>query len=316
MKLRVLILGGRGMLGHKLVQVLGGDPQLEVHCTVRRLPPSPFVLPEATYHPGVEIAPGSSRLAAVLRTLRPDVVVNAVGAIKQKELHAHLEETFFVNGTLPHLIPFLNPSEGARLIHFSTDCVFRGDRGGYRESDTPDVFDLYGRSKACGEVDYANHLTLRTSIIGFELASHLGLLSWFLRQPRGSTLSGYEYAIFSGLPTVTLSRTVLEIVKHHPELRGLYHVASEPISKLELLGRINHRFDLRHELAPSDAVRIDRSLDDSRFRAATGTVRPRWHELVQELAADYRSLPYESVYDLPLPAIIAPEPTSRSPAGP
>ncbi len=307
MKQRVLVLGGTGMLGHKLVQVLAGDPALEVHCTVRRLPAAPFVTAEATYHAGVEIAPGSRRLEEVLRALSPDVVINAVGAIKQKDLNAAMEETFYLNGMLPHLIPFLNPNQRARLIHFSTDCVFQGDRGGYRESDAPDALDLYGRSKACGEVDYGNHLTLRTSIIGFELGSHLGLLSWLLRQPRGSSVPGYAHAIFSGLPTVTLSRTVLEIVRHHPLLRGLYHVASEPIAKLELLERVSRRFDLGHELVPSNAVRIDRSLDDSRFRAATESPRPGWEELVEELADDFRSLPYDAVYGLAAPAARAVE---------
>lgn len=298
MTMRALIVGGTGMLGHKLVQVLGSDPELEVHCTVRRPPPAGFQTANVTYHEDVVIGPGQARLGAVLRNVRPDVVINAVGAIKQRDLHARMEETFYLNGTLPHLLPFLDPEHETRVIHFSTDCVFQGDRGGYREADAPDSLDLYGRSKACGEIDYGNHLTLRTSIIGFELGAHLGLLGWFLRQPRGSRLSGYRKAIFSGLPTVTLSRTVYEIVKTRPDLRGLYHLASEPIDKLDLLERIDRRLDLGHVLEPSDAVQIDRSLDDSRFRAETGTVRPGWDELVEELADDFRGSPYDEVYGL------------------
>lgn len=293
------------MLGHKLVQVLAVDPELDVHCTVRRMPTDPFVVPGATYHHDVVVGPGELGLATVLHGVQPEVVINAIGAIKQRNLYAQIEDTFYLNGTLPHLLPLWDQDHPVRVIHFSTDCVFQGDRGAYHESDAPDALDLYGRSKACGEIDYGNHLTLRTSIIGCELAAHLGLLGWFLRQPRGSHLPGYSRAIFSGLPTVTLSRTVLEIVTSHPGLRGLYHVASEPINKLELLERINQRFGLDHTLIPDATVRIDRSLDDSCFRAATGTVRPRWDQLIEELADDFRAHPYGREYGLDASAAIA-----------
>jgi dTDP-4-dehydrorhamnose reductase len=294
---RVLIVGGSGMLGHKLVQVLGADPALEVHATVRRPPPEPFRALAANYHDGVELGPRSDRLQQVLREVRPGVVINAVGAIKQKDLYENVDETFYLNGTLPHLLALFAQDDGARIVHFSTDCVFVGDRGGYGDADTPDALDLYGRSKACGEVDYSTHLTVRTSIIGFEIAGHLGLLSWFLRQPRGSTLSGYTRAIYSGLPTATLARTVRALLDR-PEIRGLYTVASEPIAKYDLLQRVNAAFDLGHTLAPNGDFVMDRSLDDTRFRRATGTRRPGWDELVDDLVADFASAPYAQVYNL------------------
>ena len=293
---RVLVLGGSGMLGHKLAHVLSADPELEVHCTVRRAVPPAFAAPEARYHPGVDVSRGAAALKGVLETLAPDVVVNAVGAIKQKDLYSVVDETFYLNGTLPHLAALLNPNPAGRLIHFSTDCVFRGDRGGYTEADPPDAEDLYGRSKAVGEVGYGRHLTLRTSIIGFEVAGHLGLLSWLLRQPRPSVLPGFVGAIYSGLPTVTLSRTVLRIIREGDNLSGLYQVASEPIDKLDLLRRVSEALGLGHELRPDPSLQIDRSLDDTRFRRATGTARPGWDELVEELARDYRSLPYADAY--------------------
>jgi dTDP-4-dehydrorhamnose reductase len=300
MTTRVLVVGGTGMLGHKLAQVLSSEPGLDVHASVRSGPPAQGFAPRAvTYHRAVDLANGSAAIAGLLRSLAPDVVVNAVGAIKQKDLYSAVDATFYLNATLPHLLALLNPNPAGRLIHFSTDCVFKGDRGGYTEADAPDAEDLYGRSKACGEVDYGRHLTLRTSIIGFEITGHLGLLSWFLRQPKGSALPGYEGAIYSGLPTATLSRTVLRIIREGDNLSGLYEVASEPISKLDLLRRVNDAFGLGHTLRPDPSVRIDRSLDDARFRAATGTPRPGWDELVDDLVRDYRSLPYADVYAAP-----------------
>jgi len=283
------VVGGTGMLGHKLVQLLGADPTLELHATVRRVPPPEFA-GGVTYHPGIDVAYGSTRLRELLDALRPDVVVNAVGAIKQKDLHSAVDETFYLNGAFPHLLALHNP--GGRLIHISTDCVFRGDRGAYTEAERPDAEDLYGRSKAMGEVDYGRHLTLRTSIIGPEISGHLGLLGWFFSQPRGSTLRGYSRAIYSGLPTVVLGRTIHRLIRDDAPLSGIYHVASEPIDKHTLLQRLNEALELGHTILPDDSLRIDRSLDDRRFRKATATPRPGWDELVADLVEDLRTLPY------------------------
>ena len=252
--------------------------------------------PNVTYHCGIELDVGSTGVGELLNRLSPDIVINAIGVIKQKDLSNAVDGTFFLNGTLPHALALLNPNPSGRVIHFSTDCVFVGDRGHYTEHDVPDAEDLYGRSKAIGEINYGRHLTIRTSIIGFELAGHLSLLSWLFRQPRGAKLRGYTNAIFSGLPTVSLSRTVRDILLTQPDLSGLYHVASEPINKYDLLRRISDRFGLDHEFIPDPSVRIDRSLDDFRFRAATGTTTPGWDDLIEELWEDYQSGPYDRIY--------------------
>lgn len=297
---RVLVLGGTGMLGHKLVQTLAADPAFEVHAAVRRSPPEPFRIPGASYHEGLSVDPAPEALAAIRRLVAdvaPATVINAVGAIKQrKDASEDIARTFFVNGTFPHLLPLLGGTEGPRVVHVSTDCVFRGDRGGYTEADRPDAEDLYGRSKATGEIDYGRHLTIRTSIIGLEVREHLGLLGWMLSQPRGSRLRGWSRAIFSGLPTCTLSRTIRDLLLRPEPPRGLYQVASQPIDKLTLLRRVSDALDLGHTFEPDPSVTIDRSLRDDRFRAATGTTTPDWDTLVRELREDARSLPYGEVY--------------------
>jgi len=293
---RILVLGGTGMLGHKLVQVLSHAGEFDVHATVRSEPSELFRAPGTTYHTGVDLGHGSGPLGRVLQDVDPDVVVNAIGAIKQKDLHSAIDGTFYINASLPHLVPLLAPRPETKVIHFSTDCVYRGDRGQYTEQDAPDAVDLYGRSKACGEIGYAQHLTLRTSIVGFELAGHLGLFSWLLKQPRGSRLRGFRRAIYSGLPTVTLSRTVRHILLGQADLTGLYHVASEPIDKYDLLSRLNDALELGHNLEPDDQFVIDRSLDDTTFRNVTSTIRPNWDSLIAELVEDYQTLPYDQVY--------------------
>jgi dTDP-4-dehydrorhamnose reductase len=297
-KQKVLVVGGTGMLGHKLVNVLAADKNLAVHCSVRRLPPAEWRASDALYHEGIEIGYDRPALPQLLARLAPDVVVNAAGAVKQKDLGPVMDATLYLNGVLPHMIALRNPNRQGRLVHISTDCVFRGDRGGYLETDAPDAVDLYGRSKAIGEVDYGNHLTIRTSMVGWEMKGFLGLLSWFVRQPEDAEVPGFERAIFSGLPTVTLAHTIAALIRNGIPMSGVYHVASEPINKRELLERVAHALALTRRVVPSDAVVIDRSLNDTAFRTATSTKRPGWDELTDALAEDFRSLPYSDVYGI------------------
>jgi dTDP-4-dehydrorhamnose reductase len=291
---RVLILGATGMLGHKVCEVLADVPDFEVHATTRSA--QERTVEGLELHQGIDLRGGTASLAALLDRLAPDVVVNAIGAIKQKDLQSSIDETFFINATLPHALAQLNPNPDGRVVHVSTDCVFSGTQGAYRETDRPDATDLYGRSKAVGEVDYGPHLTLRTSIVGFERQGFLGLLSWFLSQPPGTTVRGFTGAIYSGLPTITLARTIRDVLVSGLPLRGLYHVASEPISKYDVLARLKNALGLDICIEPDPSIRLDRSLDDTRFRVGTRTVRPSWSTLVAELKQDFLAHDYDAVY--------------------
>jgi dTDP-4-dehydrorhamnose reductase len=188
-----------------------------------------------------------------------------------------------INSMLPHRLARLCELAGARLVHISTDCVFSGAKGMYVESDFPDADDLYGRSKYLGEVDYPHAVTLRTSIIGHELDGARSLLCWFLAQ--GGPVRGFTKAVFSGLPTVELARVVRDFVLPHPELHGLYHVSAAPINKYDLLKLVAQAYGKDIEITPHDQLVIDRSLDSTRFKAATGYAPPSWPELVRTMHA-------------------------------
>lgn len=283
------------MLGHKLVSTLAKARRFDLHASLRTPLPPQFATEGVSYHTS-NLLNGQRAIGSLLGEIKPDFVVNAVGAVKQKNLTAQMDDTFYLNGVLPHVLTLLNPNPHGRVIHLSTDCVYRGDIGNYSESILPDADDLYGRSKACGEISYGKHLTIRTSMIGFEIGGHLGLLSWFFGLPRGSTVRGFINAIFSGLPTPALSRTVLDLLDRESALTGIVHVASEPISKFDLLTRINDRFSLGHVLVADETVKIDRSLDDTLFRRATGSKRPDWDALTEELARDFEAGEYTTVY--------------------
>ncbi len=173
------------MLGHKLFQRLR-ERFPGTLATIRR-PPAGSPLARVTLLHGPDVISGldannCESLRERLREWRPDVVVNCIGVIKQRDSAASPIPSITINAVLPHRLAEMTAEWGGRLIHFSTDCVFSGRRGMYSEDDLSDAGDLYGRSKFLGEVAAPNAVTLRTSIIGRELSEHRSLLDWFLLQ--------------------------------------------------------------------------------------------------------------------------------------
>ena len=290
---KVMVLGGAGMLGHKVFQVLRSRFS-GVFCSVREdVKSSPFDRVELLHGEdvigGVDVTDFES-MKVLLGRLRPHFVVNCVGVIKQRAESTSAVPSITINSLLPHVLAQMAEGWGGRVIHFSTDCVFSGKNGSYTESDASDAEDLYGRSKYLGEVAGSNALTLRTSIIGRELCEHRSLLDWFLGQ-RGGKIQGYRRVIYSGVTTNFLARLVGEIITKHPDLSGLYQVASDPISKHDLLCLLKEAYEMDVEIEPDDREVSDRSMKCDRLRSAIGFTCPPWPELVRELAGD--KTPYE-----------------------
>jgi dTDP-4-dehydrorhamnose reductase len=284
---RVLVLGGDGMLGHQLVRAL--RPRHQVRATLRGgapgWPDAPLFPPEETYT-GVDVRRPEAVLGA-LADFRPQAVVNAVGVVKQRAEGKDPLPNLQVNAVFPHQLAAMCQATGARLVHLSTDCVFSGRKGGYTEDDVPDAEDLYGRSKLLGELRQGGCLTLRTSMIGLEVTRKSSLVEWFLAQP--GAVRGFTGAIFSGLTTLELARLIGRLLEQHPDLDGLWHVAAAPISKHDLLTQLAAalgRSEVRVE--PSADFACDRSLDGSAFRRRTGYEAPSWSRMLEELAAAVR----------------------------
>src|ERR1044072_6455940 len=226
--MRVLILGGTGMLGHKLFQTL--EEPLDAFATVRGNPLElarySFFCPDRVIG-GVD-ATNYDQVRRPMDLVKPKAVINCVGLIKQHPMAKAPEACIRVNALLPHRLAAISAEFGARFVHISTDCVFDGVRGDYTESDLTNAEDLYGRTKALGETTAPNAITLRTSIIGRELAGSYGLVEWFLSQ-RDPPATGFTHAVFTGLTTLELSRVIQMVLVDHPELTGLYQLSSDPI---------------------------------------------------------------------------------------
>ncbi len=279
---RIVVFGANGMFGHAVLRIMAADPAHEAVGVVR----SESAASSLSGIPGARIVVGGNvenpdTLVAIFESLRPDVVVNGVGLVKQFAQSEDPLVALPINAIFPHRLAQLCSLAGARLVHISTDCVFSGAKGGHKEEDVPDARDLYGRSKLLGEVDYPHAVTLRTSIIGHELSSAHGLIGWFLAQQ--GNVKGYTRVIFSGLPTCELARIIRDLVLPNAELHGLYHVAAHPISKHDLLLIVNREYNKELKIEPDDNLKIDRSLNASRFREVTGYVPPAWPDLIAQM---------------------------------
>lgn len=283
-KTKVLVLGVSGMLGNAVFRMLSASDNLNVVGTARSSGVLRHLAP--ALHSGIVLGgdvENLDRLAELFAKVRPEVVINCIGLVKQLAEAGDPLSAIPVNSLLPHRLARLCAIGGARLIHVSTDCVFSGRKGAYLESDIPDAEDLYGRSKLLGEVDYPHAVTLRTSIIGHELSSAHGLVNWFLSQ--SGSVSGFTRAIFSGLPTVELAGVIRDFVLPDPTLSGVYHVSVDPIAKYDLLKLVAQVYSKQIEIVPNDTLIIDRSLDSSRFREATGYLPDSWDALVKKMHA-------------------------------
>jgi dTDP-4-dehydrorhamnose reductase len=289
--MRVLIIGGSGMLGHQLCRLL--QNRMDVWVTFRTSSESYGLLPEDRRIVNVQVQ-DTDRVQKVLDSVKPDAVVNAVGIVKQRDDARQAVPSIQVNALFPHQLADLCVERGIRVIQISTDCVFSGFRGNYSEIDVPDPVDLYGRTKLLGELNRPGCLTLRTSIIGWQLNTFSSLLSWFALQ-RNKHIKGYRKAIYSGFSTTVLAQLIGDILQTRPDLSGIYQVASEPISKYELLVKLRDILGWKDIIIdPDDQFFCDRSLSGTRFSTATGWRPPTWEAMLQGLATEWPL--YEALY--------------------
>ena len=279
---KVLVLGVTGMLGNAVFRLFSQSTGFLTHGTARSAAGLRYfdLALRSRIHVGIDVEQ-YDHLVQIFTRVRPDVVINCIGLVKQLAEADDPLAILPINALLPHRLARLAALAGSRLVHVSTDCVFTGRQGHYKESDAPDALDLYGRSKQLGEVDEPHAVTLRTSIVGHELSSAHSLVGWFLAQEGG--VRGFTRAVFSGLPTVELAKVIRDHVLPRPDLRGIWHVSSDPISKYDLLRLIKAAYGKPIEIAPYEQLVIDRSLDSTRFRVETGWQPAPWTELVDSM---------------------------------
>ena len=285
--MKVLVIGATGMLGYSIFSCLSEYPEYDVYGTVRSLENKEhfFTNHLSRIITDVDVS-RLNELEEAIANIKPNIVINCIGLIKQHGISKQHVDAISINSLLPHTLAVICDRVDAKLIHFSTDCVFTGNKGDYLESDMPDAQDLYGKSKCLGEVNYGHHLTLRISIIGHELSSNVSLIDWFLSQ--NDKTKGFSKAIFSGLPTCILAKLIAENILPNEDLSGLYQLSVDPIDKYTLLKLVAKIYQKNIYIEESEELVINRSLNSKPLRVAINFKVPTWESLITDMHSDYK----------------------------
>jgi dTDP-4-dehydrorhamnose reductase len=277
--MRILILGISGMLGHMILKVLSQNHEHNLFATYsKNFNSKKLSIENCNFYSFDAYNPES--LIPLLDSSRPDVVINCIGIIKQSNDGNNLTSLLQINSIFPRKLSMLCEAYDARLIHFSTDCVFSGFKGMYKENDMPDAEDNYGISKYLGEPSAMNSVCVRTSIIGHGLNGNSSLIDWFLSQE--FDVPGYKNAIFSGLPTYEIGKIVSDYLLTN-EICGLIHIGGDSISKFDLLTLVAREYEKEISIIENNTVKINRSLDSSKFRSCTNYKPDSWPNLIKNM---------------------------------
>ena len=279
--MKILVLGADGMIGHKIAQILINH-QYDIILNSRSR--SAFL--KKTFPSAQVIGFDLSfiKIKELLNNLNPELIINAVGITIRRGAE-YDQTTNYINSILPHEIDLWCQENKKKLIHFSTDCVFSGKTGNYSDNDLPDAEDSYGKSKRLGEVNSSSTLTIRTSMIGRELFNKTELLEWVISN-KNKKVNGFDMAIYSGVTTLWMSKTVFKIINQFPNLNGIWNISSNPISKFNLIKKINHKFKLNLDINKDSSFCSNKSLNSNRFFSETKYEIPNWDDMLAELFID------------------------------
>lgn len=286
--MRIIILGGTGMLGHMLWQHFSlcmPDTYTTIRHNRNRYEKYGFFKSKNVID-SLDVN-DFKELTGVLKCVRPDIILNCIGVTKRRKEANVAIQSITINALFPHKLAAWGYENSAKVINFSTDCVFDGDQGNYDEESLPNATDLYGKTKALGEIQGTNALTLRSSFIGTELDAGTELLEWFLSQT--GTVKGYKNAIYSGFTTLELSRIVENILINYPTAHGIYNISSDAISKYDLLMLIREKMCLNVDVVPDENFCCKRNLDSTKFRNEFDYKPPTWEAMIEELSNTFKA---------------------------
>lgn len=285
--MKILILGGNGMIGHKMYQTISKihkDTWVTLRKSLTSYSYSEIYNPEKVID-NIDLI-NFQTISNQLNKINPDIVVNACGITIRRGIETLKSNSIILNSALPHFLNEWVTSNNKRLIHFSTDCVFTGTKGDYLDNDNKDAYDLYGSTKSMGEViDSKYAITLRGSMIGSELENKTELFEWFLKQ-KNKKIKGFNKVIYSGITTTKMAEIVLKLIDQFPNLSGVYNISSKPISKFELLKLWNNLFDINANIEIDNSYTSNKNLISDNFYRTISMEQPDWVELSSQLNID------------------------------
>ena len=279
--MKVLILGSDGMIGHKIAQSLNDECELILSSRKSiSLDTIGVKRGKILFHDLI-----TDNLDSMLKKIFPDLIINCAGITTRRGVKDNIQNTRLLNSDIPHKLDSWANLNSKKLIHFSTDCVFSGNRGNYLDNDIADADDTYGKTKAAGEVNSLNTLTIRCSMIGRELYNFTELFEWLVKN-KNKNIDGYSRVFYSGITTVRMGKIISKILKQNINLTGIYNISSIPISKFELLHKLSNAFGLNVDITENKNIKSNKVLNSKKFAEITGIKTPDWDDLISEFVED------------------------------
>lgn len=270
--MNILVLGANGMAGHTISLYF-----LEKGYKVTTLTRKPFNIGE-----NLNLTLNSEsigKLKAIVNENNFNVIINCVGILNQNA-EEKKEDAVFINSYLPHYLSQITKNSKTKIVHMSTDCVFSGLEGSYKETSFTDGRTFYDRSKALGELNDNKNLTFRNSIIGPDINYNgIGLFNWFMKQQ--GEIKGYQKALWTGVTTLTLAKAIEAAIDQN--ISGLYNlVNNQVINKYDLLKIFNENFKGNSiNIIPDNNLEVNKSLVNTRtdFRYEV----PSYEKMIEEM---------------------------------
>ncbi|HAG69466.1 MAG TPA: NAD(P)-dependent oxidoreductase [Lachnospiraceae bacterium] len=269
---KVLVLGANGMAGHVIYLMLREKKHEVTGATRKQGVLGNDILCDVMDQECVK---------SIIQTGGYDYIINCAGTLN-RNVDMDMYHGIYINSVLPHYLALLCKDSPTRLIHISSDCVFRGNQNGfYTESSEKNAISIYGISKSLGEVRGQNLFTLRTSLVGPEIRNGgIGLFNWFMKNDE---VDGFAKVYWTGVTTVELARTISSLIDSDTATGGLYHIVNnEKISKYELLCLFNERFrNGSVRIYSSDTIESDKSLYNT--STADWINIPSYRQMIEEM---------------------------------
>lgn len=268
--MRIILTGSTGQVGWALKQ---------------RLSPLALLVPDRA---AADLA-APQRLAALVRAMRPEVILNAAAYTAVDQAEAEAERAFAVNAAAPGVLARAAADCGALLVHYSTDYVFDGAKQApYTEDDPPNPINVYGASKLAGErailESGCRHLILRTSwVYGPRGRNFLATILRLAKER--AELRVVDDQVGAPTSSIELARATLALLEANAE--GLYHLTASGATSwygfaraiLARAGVATPVLPIASVAYPTPARRPANSrLDCARVRARHGVAIGTWEE--------------------------------------
>jgi dTDP-4-dehydrorhamnose reductase len=286
------VTGATGLLGR--VVVLDNRDRHEVVALTHA---QPLDVPDVR-SVQVDLTDGAA-LSEAWDTVQPDLVLHtaALATIEACERDPELARRINVDATAA--LARLAASTGARMVHVSTDAVFDGTAGPYRESDQPAPISVYARTKLAAEDavlgSCPDALVARVNFFGWSRSGTRSLAEFFFNAlSQGTAVRGFTDVEFTSLYSRDTAARLVTAAEEG--LSGLFHVgSSDRLSKFEFGRALARAFGFDETLVQpgsvaglgAGALRSNRlSMDSSAFADATGRPMPTVAEGLERMRQD------------------------------